>query len=243
MKLAAHCCSPAPLLLLRCILFLAFTATRETRVSDCSENNTIFRKTIPKADSRVRSPSVHSTWGFSHFPSVLQRTTGGWRCVNPGLHWYRMMELTGYSSLLLPNIWAFSTSGGAPQDTKNRIRGHGASSINVLPSRSYGGLSRCRFSSFVWFHASCFIYLFSDRQWRQMLRLNQHTWAFLAGKWQVVVAGHVVPLAVLMPDHHHTVFSRVEVIVRLVRPPVLVLLKKEKHTLTNLNPEIQNPIS
>ena len=37
------------------------------------------------------------------------------------------------------------------------------------------------------------------------LHQAMHTWAFFAGERQVVVAGHVVPLALLMPDHHHTV--------------------------------------
>jgi len=63
---------------------------------------------------------------------------------------------------------------------------------------------------------------------------SQHTWAFLAGEWQVVAAGYVVPLAILMPDHHHTVFSRSLVVIRLVWPPVLVLLWKRKcykHTI------------
>ncbi len=44
----------------------------------------------------------------------------------------------------------------------------------------------------------------------------------------MVVAGHVVPLAILMPDHYHTVFSRVEVIIWLVWPPVLILLRSGK---------------
>lgn len=48
-------------------------------------------------------------------------------------------------------------------------------------------------------------------------------WAFLAGEWQVVVAGHVVPLAALLPDHHHTVFSGFKVTIRLVWPPVFIL--------------------
>lgn len=68
-----------------------------------------------------------------------------------------------------------------------------------------------------------------DRQWAEVkcFGLKQHTWPFLAGERQVVVAGHVVPLAVLVPDHHHAVFSRVEVVIRLVRPPVLILLRKK----------------
>lgn len=68
-----------------------------------------------------------------------------------------------------------------------------------------------------------------DRQWAEetCFGLKQHTWPFLAGERQVVVAGHVVPLAVLVPDHHHTVFFRVEVVIWLVRPPVLILLRNK----------------
>lgn len=57
-----------------------------------------------------------------------------------------------------------------------------------------------------------------------------HSWrsstqncAFLADVGQVVVAGHVVPFAVLMGDHNHTVLSAREEIIRLVLSPVLIL--------------------
>lgn len=50
------------------------------------------------------------------------------------------------------------------------------------------------------------------------------TCPFLAGECQVIVAGYVVPLAPLMPDHHHAVLSRLEETVRLVWPPVVKLL-------------------
>lgn len=55
-------------------------------------------------------------------------------------------------------------------------------------------------------------------RWRQRLRAAQRplTGTSLACERQVVVAGHVVPLAVFMPDHHHAVLPRVKVIVRLV---------------------------
>lgn len=46
--------------------------------------------------------------------------------------------------------------------------------------------------------------------------------AFLADVGQVVVAGHVVPLAVLMGNGHHTVLPSCEEIVRLALPPVLI---------------------
>lgn len=58
------------------------------------------------------------------------------------------------------------------------------------------------------------------------------TCAFLAGEGEMVVAGHVIPLAVLVPDHHHTVLSRLEETVWLVGTPVLILLQTNKsHTL------------
>lgn len=44
----------------------------------------------------------------------------------------------------------------------------------------------------------------------------------------MVVARHVVPLAVLVPDHDDTVLARSEEAVRLVGPPVLVLLIRQK---------------
>lgn len=50
------------------------------------------------------------------------------------------------------------------------------------------------------------------------------TCSFLAGEGQVVVAGYVVPLAALMPDHHHAVLPGLEEAVGLVRPPVVILL-------------------
>lgn len=54
------------------------------------------------------------------------------------------------------------------------------------------------------------------------------TCAFLADVGQVVVAGHIVPFAVLMGDHHHTVLSTRKEIIRLVLPPVLILLEEER---------------
>lgn len=50
------------------------------------------------------------------------------------------------------------------------------------------------------------------------------TGSLFASECQVVVAGHVVPLAVLVPYHHHAVLPRLEEAVRLVRPPVVILL-------------------
>lgn len=50
------------------------------------------------------------------------------------------------------------------------------------------------------------------------------TCAFLADVGQVVVAGHVVPLADLVGHQHHTVLTTRKEVVGLVLPPVLVLL-------------------
>lgn len=50
------------------------------------------------------------------------------------------------------------------------------------------------------------------------------TCALFAGKCEVIVAWDVVPLAVLVPYHHDTVLTRREEAVRLVRPPVFILL-------------------
>lgn len=36
-------------------------------------------------------------------------------------------------------------------------------------------------------------------------RLTAGHCAFLAGEGEVVVAGNIIPLAVLMPDHYHTI--------------------------------------
>lgn len=47
--------------------------------------------------------------------------------------------------------------------------------------------------------------------------------ALLAGEGEVVVAGYIVPLSSLVPDHHHTVLSRLEETVWLVGTPVLIL--------------------
>ena len=46
----------------------------------------------------------------------------------------------------------------------------------------------------------------------------------LAGEGQVVVAGNIIPLAVLVPNHDHTVFSGIEVVVWLVWSPILKVL-------------------
>lgn len=118
------------------------------------------------------------------------------------------MEWTGYSSLLLPNMCAFSTSGGAPQDTEGRkATSYYWKSFAVSAGKLFDLWPVC-------YHEN------TDAGF-------ELTWAFFAGKWQMVVTGHVVPLAPFMPDHHHTVFSRAKVIIWLVWPPVLILLKKK----------------
>ena len=50
------------------------------------------------------------------------------------------------------------------------------------------------------------------------------TCSFLAGVGEMVIAGNVIPLAILMPDNHNTIFSSRKEAVWLVRPPVLILL-------------------
>lgn len=50
------------------------------------------------------------------------------------------------------------------------------------------------------------------------------TGALLAGVGQVVVAGHVAPASVIVPHHHHTVFSGEKIAVRLPSVPVLIEL-------------------
>lgn len=61
---------------------------------------------------------------------------------------------------------------------------------------------------------------------RNDLCLHLITCAFLASESEVIVARNVVPLAVLMPDHHDTILARGEKAVRLVWPPVFILLKQ-----------------
>lgn len=59
------------------------------------------------------------------------------------------------------------------------------------------------------------------------------TGSSLADEGKVVVAGHIVPLSTLMPDHNHAVLPRVEVVVWLVGPPVLKGLRRLQKALIN----------
>lgn len=65
------------------------------------------------------------------------------------------------------------------------------------------------------------------------------TCSLLAGESQVIVAGHVVPLPSLVPDHHHAVLSGLEEAVGLVRPPEVVLLSE--HTFSPLRLYCETP--
>lgn len=47
--------------------------------------------------------------------------------------------------------------------------------------------------------------------------------SFFAGIGEMIIAGNIIPLAVLMPNDYDTIFSSREEAVRLVGPPVLIL--------------------
>lgn len=57
------------------------------------------------------------------------------------------------------------------------------------------------------------------------------TCSLLADVGQVVVTGYIVPFAVLVGDHHHTVLSARKEVIRLVFTPVLILLWTESVTV------------
>lgn len=50
------------------------------------------------------------------------------------------------------------------------------------------------------------------------------TGALFTREGQLVIAGDIVPFALLMPDHHDTVLSSGKEVVRLVGTPLLKLL-------------------
>lgn len=62
-------------------------------------------------------------------------------------------------------------------------------------------------------------------QWSRSCKRHFSTGAFLADVGQVVVAGHVIPLAVLMGNGHHAVLPACKEVIRLVFSPVLVHLR------------------
>lgn len=55
---------------------------------------------------------------------------------------------------------------------------------------------------------------------------KEHTCSLLTDVGEVVVARNVVPAPALVCNHHHTVLPAREEIVRLVLPPVLILLQE-----------------
>lgn len=64
------------------------------------------------------------------------------------------------------------------------------------------------------------------------------TCALLADVGQVVVTRHIVPLAVLSRDHHHTIFPTCKEIIRLVLAPVLIYLLRQTETQTSTGQRI-----
>ena len=64
--------------------------------------------------------------------------------------------------------------------------------------------------------------------WLHSVQQCYSTCAFLADVGQVVVAGHVVPLAILMGDGHHTVLTACKEVIWLALPPVLIHLHISK---------------
>lgn len=90
---------------------------------------------------------------------------------------------------------------------------------------------------------------FSVHGWILLFYINKTavswrpTGSLFASECQVVVAGHVVPLAILVPYHHHAVLPRLEEAIRLVWPPVVILLclcsfKKQKRNVLSVNCEV-----
>lgn len=74
-----------------------------------------------------------------------------------------------------------------------------------------------------------FCRILSD-SWLHWARQCCSTCSFLADVGQVVVAGHIVPLAILMGNGHHTVLPTCEEVIRLALPPVLIYLNHSKKT-------------
>lgn len=70
------------------------------------------------------------------------------------------------------------------------------------------------------------------------LLVQELTCSFLAREGQVVVAGDVVPFALLVPDHHNAVLTRGEEVIGLVGPPVLKLLGGEESPSPGAKPSL-----
>lgn len=68
-----------------------------------------------------------------------------------------------------------------------------------------------------WFHFSKGLGIFYNRG------LAASNCSLLAGVGEVVIAGNIIPLAILMPNDHNTVFSCRKEAVWLVGPPILIL--------------------
>lgn len=68
------------------------------------------------------------------------------------------------------------------------------------------------------------------------LPLSALTKPHLAGVGEVVVAGYVTPLALVMPHHDHTVLPGQEVAVRLPRVPVFIELGRGRRGGGELKP-------
>ena len=62
----------------------------------------------------------------------------------------------------------------------------------------------------------------------QWVQQHNSTCAFLADVGQVVVAGHIVPLAVLVGNGHYAVLPTCEEVIWLALPPVLIYLKNNR---------------
>lgn len=77
-----------------------------------------------------------------------------------------------------------------------------------------------------------------NRHWPPSLLVQGLTCSFLARERQVVVAGDVVPFALLVPDHHNAVLTRGEEVIGLVGPPVLKLLGREESLLPGAKPSL-----
>lgn len=144
-------------------------------------------------------------FGISHRPFPRQRIVGTCLWIKPIRHWYLTSELISYRSRVFPKERAFSTTGGWLQATVNQTRQR-----HLI--RNFTGTMGFHFYLKKILKSGFFVCLF-------------FTCALLAGESEVVVARNIIPLTILMPYHHHTVLASREEAVRLVGPPVFILLK------------------